>query len=93
MKIVANDISTRFTNMIHGMTKDDEQKEQPVRPSAQDFMGVKYLSEVGSNTIDLIGEPAVQSFFMSRRQDEVTKQVSPRVVSTGTDFHKAYVPQ
>lgn len=90
MKVVANDISYRFTNMIQLMDKEEE-KEKP-KPVTNDILGINYLSGVGSNTIDLIGEPAVQSFFQTRRQDEATKNETQRVVSTGVDFHKTYVP-
>ena len=92
MKVVANDISYRFTNMIQVMTKDEEEKK-PTKPAAtHDVLGLSYLGTVGQNTIDLIGEPAVQSFFNTRRNDEVSKNNSPRVVSTGVDFHQTYVP-
>ena len=77
--------------MIQLMEKDEE-KEKPKPPIPHDILGLNYMSGVGSNTIDLIGEPAVQSFFQTRRHDEAVKNVSPRVVSTGVDFHKTYVP-
>lgn len=94
MKIVAHDISHRFSNIIHGLTKDEEPvTESKPRAPTHDFIGLSYLSGVASNTIDLIGEPAVQSFFQTRRQDEVAKQASPRVVSTGVDFHKTLAAQ
>ncbi len=49
-----------------------------------------YLADVGNDTIDLVGEPAIKSFFTAMKGEK--RDPSPKPISTGMDFHKTYVP-
>ena len=54
--------------------------------------GVAYLADTGNDTIDLVGEPAIKTFFSGFTSAAEKRNASPYPISTGTDFHKTYVP-
>ena len=92
MKIVANDLTSRFENLMDNVDKEDSIAEQsPVPAATHDVNKVTFIGDPEQNTIDLVGEPAIKSFFNGY---DGTKQrdPSPNPISTGTDFHKTYVP-
>ena len=100
VKIVANNMATDLTNryslMIDKLSKDGKEEDFMVTPATHETVGVTYLGDQMSNTIDLVGEPTIKTFFSG--YDTVTgksttvKDPAKRFVSTGTDFHQTYVP-
>ena len=61
--MVANDLSGRYTDILEHMVKHDEIKPEVIKPMPNP---VAYLGEVGSSTIDLVGEPAFKDFFKDK---------------------------
>jgi len=91
VKILANpavsgQLSERLSLILDHMTKESESE----KPATHELTGVSYLADFGNDTIDLVGEPAIKNFFSGFKTE--SRDPSPKPISTGTDFHKAYVP-
>lgn len=93
---MATDLTNRYSLMIDKLSKDGKEEDFMVTPATHETVGVTYLGDQMSNTIDLVGEPTIKTFFSG--YDTVTgksttvKDPAKRFVSTGTDFHQTYVP-
>jgi len=90
VKIVANDLSNRFINLIdHADYLEQKTWKEPEKLPTHQVTGVAYHADTGNDTIDLIGEPAIKSYFQAMKSDR--RDPSPKPISTGMDFHKTYV--
>ena len=63
MKVVANDLSTRYTDIIEHLIRHDVEEPEISKPLPNP---VAYLGEVGSSTIDLVGEPAFKTYNVAQ---------------------------
>ena len=69
IKIVANELSERFTYLVDHHIVKDEVTEEP-KPATHEVTGVSYLADTGYDTIDLVGEPSIKTFFQGMRKNE-----------------------